>query len=123
MPDNGRDDNAITTHRVISSKNMELDSKMGGGLPVGCLTLIEGVSGSGKSVLSQQIAFGALQDGYRVSLFTSENTVKSLMKQMGSIDLDVLDFLLLAGLVIVLIGVPVYFIWRGVAGDTARNTE
>ena len=29
----------------------------------------------------------------------------------------------LAGLVIVLIGVPVYFIWRGVAGDTARNTE
>ncbi len=29
----------------------------------------------------------------------------------------------LAGLVIVLIGVPVYFIWRGVAGDAVRDTE
>ncbi len=99
MPKDSREDDALaTTHKIISSKNMELDSKMGGGLPVGCLTLIEGVSGSGKSVLSQQMAFGALQDGYRVSLFTSENTVKSLMKQMGSIDLDVLDFLLLGKL-------------------------
>lgn len=99
MPKDVREDDAINTaHKVISTKNMELDSKMGGGLPVGCLTLIEGVSGSGKSVLSQQIVFGALQDGYRVSLFTSENTVKSLMRQMSSIDLDVLDFLLLGKL-------------------------
>lgn len=80
---------------VISTKNMELDSKLGGGLPVGCLTLIEGPSGSGKSVLAQQIAWGALQDGFTVTLFTSENTVKSLVSQMQSIDLDILDFLLL----------------------------
>ena len=80
---------------VISTQNMELDSKLGGGLPVGCLTLIEGPSGAGKSVLAQQIAWGALQDGFTVSLFTSENTVKSLVKQMQSIDLDILDFLLL----------------------------
>lgn len=80
---------------VISSGNMELDSKMGGGLPVGSLVLIEGSSGSGKSVLSQTIMHGALQDGFRVSLFTSENTVKSLVSQMESIDLDILDYLLL----------------------------
>jgi flagellar protein FlaH len=98
MPKDAQEEALSTTHKIISSKNMELDSKMGGGLPVGCLTLVEGVSGSGKSVLSQQMIFGALQDGYRVSLFTSENTVKSLMKQMGSIDLDVLDFLLLGKL-------------------------
>ncbi|MEP0762767.1 MAG: flagellar accessory protein FlaH, partial [Chloroflexota bacterium] len=30
--------------RVISSGNEELDSKMGGGLPVGSVTLIEGGS-------------------------------------------------------------------------------
>ena len=81
--------------RVISSGNTELDSKMGGGLPVGSLTLIEGSSGSGKSVLSQQIVWGALQDGFSAALFTSENTVKSLVRQMQSIDLDVLDHLLL----------------------------
>jgi archaeal flagellar protein FlaH len=80
---------------AISSGNMELDSKMGGGLPVGSLVLIEGSSGAGKSVLSQQIMHGALLDGFRVSLFTSENTIKSLVRQMESIDLDILDYLLL----------------------------
>lgn len=87
--------NKIQTNPFISSGNMELDAKMGGGIPVGALTLVEGPSGSGKSVLSQQMIWGALQNGFRVVLFTSENTVNSLMRQMQSIDLDVLDFLLL----------------------------
>jgi flagellar protein FlaH len=80
---------------VISAHNMELDSRMGGGIPVGSLVLIEGGSGSGKSVLSQQMIWGALQDSFHVTLFTSENSVKSLVSQMKSIDLDVLDHLLL----------------------------
>ncbi len=80
---------------VINSGNVELDSKMGGGLPIGSLTLIEGSSGAGKSVLSQQMIKGALNQGLRGTLFTSENTVKSLITQMQSIDMDILDFLLL----------------------------
>ncbi len=84
------------THAFISSHNMELDSKLGGGLPLGSLTLIEGGSGSGKSVLSQTILWGALQDGYSVSVFTSENTVSSLVSQMDKLDLDILDYLLLS---------------------------
>lgn len=80
---------------VISTGNMELDDKMGGGIPKGSLTLIEGDSGAGKSVLSQQMMHGSLEDGYRLSLFTSENTVKSLVKQMRSLNLDILDPLLL----------------------------
>jgi flagellar protein FlaH len=83
---------------IISSGNGELDSKMGGGIPVGSLTLIEGTSGAGKSVLSQQIIWGSLKDGFQLSLFTSENTVKSLVRQMQSLDLDILDFLLLGRL-------------------------
>ncbi|HUN05331.1 MAG TPA: ATPase domain-containing protein [Aggregatilineales bacterium] len=79
----------------ISSHNVELDSRMGGGLPSGSLTLIEGGSGSGKSVLSQQLIWGALSDGYRVHLFTSESTVRSLIRQMETIDLDILDYVLL----------------------------
>jgi flagellar protein FlaH len=88
-------DDLSQNHSIISSGNPELDSKMGGGIPVGSLMLIEGGSGSGKSVLSQQLIFGSLKDGFRVALFTTENTVKSLISQMQSIDLDVLDFLLL----------------------------
>lgn len=87
--------NKIESNPFISSGNMELDAKLGGGIPVGALTLIEGPSGSGKSVLSQQMIWGALNNGFQVVLFTSENTVKSLMRQMQSIDLDVLDYLLL----------------------------
>lgn len=83
---------------VISSGNDELDSKMGGGVPVGSVVLIEGGSGSGKSVLSQQIMWGSLHDGFTAAVFTSENTVKSLVRQMQSIDLDVLDYLLLGRL-------------------------
>ncbi len=83
---------------IISSGNPELDGKMGGGIPQGALTLIEGSSGAGKSVLAQQMIWGALKDGFRVALFTSENSVKSLIRQMQSIDLDVLDFLLLGKL-------------------------
>jgi len=84
--------------RVISSGNDELDSKIGGGLPGGSVTLIEGGSGSGKSVLAEQMTWGALRDGLRAAVFTSENTVKSLIWQMQSIELDVLDYLLLGRL-------------------------
>ncbi len=80
---------------AIQTGNPELDSKIGGGLPIGSLTLIEGTSGAGKSVLTQQIMCGALHSGLTCTLFTSENTVKSLMAQMQSIDMDVLDYLLL----------------------------
>lgn len=80
---------------VISSGNGELDSKMGGGIPIGSLTLIEGSSGAGKSVLSQQLIWGSLKDGFRLAVFTSENTVKSLVRQMQSLDLDIVDFLLM----------------------------
>jgi flagellar protein FlaH len=83
------------TRKSISSHNVELDGKMGGGLPMGTLALVEGSSSAGKSVLCQQIMWGAVQDGFRVRCLTSENTVKSLVSQMASIDLDVLDYVLL----------------------------
>ena len=81
--------------KVISTGNSELDGKMGGGIPLGSLTLIEGASGAGKSVLAQQMMHGSLEDGYKLALFSSENTVKSLVKQMRSLNLDIMDYLLL----------------------------
>ena len=68
---------------------------MGGGIPLGSMTLIEGVSDSGKSVLCQQMIWGSLYDGLQVVLYTTENTVKSFTRQMASLNLDVSDFILL----------------------------
>lgn len=62
---------------------------------MGSLTLIEGHSHAGKSVLTQQMIWGSLRDGFQLSLFTTENTVKSLINQMQSLNIDVLHFLLL----------------------------
>ncbi len=83
---------------VVSTGSTEIDNKMGGGIPLGSLTLIEGGSHSGKSVLTQQLTWGSLRNGFRLSLFTSENTVKSLMRQMQSLNIDVLGYLLVGRL-------------------------
>jgi flagellar protein FlaH len=80
---------------TISSHNEELDAKIGGGLPLGSLTLVEGGSGTGKSILTQQMLYGALLDGVSCSVFTSESTPSRMINQMKKLDLDILDFLLL----------------------------
>lgn len=80
---------------TISSHNEELDAKIGGGLPLGSLTLIEGGSGTGKSILAQQMLYGALLDGVSCSMFTSESTISRMISQMKQLDQDILDFVLL----------------------------
>ena len=85
-------------NRVISTGNDELDKKMGGGIPLGSLTLMEGQPSSGKSVFTQQMLWGSLNNGLKAMVFTTENTVKSLITQMQSLNLDVLDYLLLSKL-------------------------
>ena len=66
-----------------------LDEKLGGGIPVGSMTLIEGASSAGKSVLCQHLMYGALKDDHRVACFTSENNTRGLVSQMKSIGMDV----------------------------------
>jgi len=88
------------TVRFISTGSEEIDDKMGGGIPVGSLVLIEGSSHSGKSVLAQQMMWGSLYDGFRLAYFTTENTVASLVRQMQSLNIDIVDFLLLRRLMV-----------------------
>ena len=76
---------------AISTGNGEIDKKLGGGIPAGSLTLIEGQSDAGNSVLCQHFTHGALQAGLGVVYYTAENTVKSLLSQMSSLNLDVTD--------------------------------
>ena len=81
--------------RIISTGSGELDKKMGGGIPVGSLTLIEGESGAGKSTLAQHMLWGALTMSGTALVYTTENTVKSLLRQMESLGMDIRDFFLL----------------------------
>ncbi len=53
---------ATDSKRVVSTGNPEIDKKIGGGIPEGSLSLIEGQSDAGKSVLVQQLVWGALQE-------------------------------------------------------------
>ena len=80
---------------VVNTGNPEIDRKLGGGIPGGSLTLIEGQSDAGKSVLSQHLTYGALISDSATVYYTTENTVKSLLTQMASLSLDVTDYFLI----------------------------
>ena len=79
---------------TITTGASEIDKKMGGGIPMGSLSLIEGQSDAGKSVLTQHLAYGGLLGDLSVAYYTTENTVKSLITQMASLGLDVTDHFL-----------------------------
>jgi flagellar protein FlaH len=88
-------DKEKTKKDVICTGVREVDEKLGGGIPIGSLGLIEGQSDAGKSVLSQHLTHGALNSGdMRVAYYTTENTVKSLIVQMDSLSLFTLDHFL-----------------------------
>ncbi len=95
MPDNkaglgdliGGDD-----RKILSTGNVEIDKRLADGLPLESLTLIEGENDTGKSVMTQQIIWGAMKSSMSVDLYTSENTTKSFISQMESMSLDVSDY-------------------------------
>ncbi len=73
----------------------EVDEKLGGGIPPGSLCLVEGHSDSGKSVLCQHLTNGTLITGeISVAYYTTENNIKSLISQMDSLAMNVLDHFL-----------------------------
>ena len=92
----------ITSHYeqkdVLTSGNTEMDKRMGGGIPAGSLTIIEGPNDCGKSVVTQQIMWGGLQQGFTITSYTTENTIKSLLKQMDSLSLDISEYFVLGHL-------------------------
>ena len=80
---------------VIVTGVPEVDERLGGGIPVGSLCLIEGHSDAGKSVLCQHLTHGTLSSGQAsVAYYTTENNVRSLISQMDSLSLSTLDYFL-----------------------------
>ena len=84
--------------KLIPTGNEELDSRIGGGVPIPSLILIEGDHGTGKSVLVQQITYGALKAGLVVNYITTESTVKELLQQAKRLSFDMTDWFLMGKL-------------------------
>jgi len=76
---------------ILPTGNEELDMRLGGGIPVPNLLSIEGDHGTGKSLLAQQIAYGAVKKGLRVIYVTTETGVKELVMQTRKLSLDLTD--------------------------------
>ncbi len=89
-------DLTVTAKNTIISGLKGLDEKLGGGLPLGSLGLVEGHSDSGKSVLCQHLSYGALvYSDLSVAYYSTENTVKSIIAQMDSLSLYTRDHFLM----------------------------
>ena len=77
---------------VFETGVSNFDAILGGGLPAGCVTVIAGPPGSGKTIISQQIGFKRAAEGGKVLFFytLSEPTVKSLhyARQFDFFDAD-----------------------------------
>ena len=79
-----------TTADPIATGVKEVAEALGGGIREGSLVLIEGEAKTGKSVLSQHIAYGVLgTKDSAVAYYTTEKSSETLMAQMDSISLDV----------------------------------
>lgn len=77
----------------ISIGSDPIDKALLGGLPLGSLTLIEGPSGVGKSVVIQHFAFGALMAELGVAYYVSGMDQAGLAERMNSLYLEVDTFL------------------------------
>lgn len=84
--------------RLITVGVMDIDKRLGGGLPRDSLTLVEGDPDAGKSVVVQQFTFGALKESFKTSLFLSESDPRAFLKQMDSLGMSSTDYYLIGRL-------------------------
>ena len=75
----------------IQLKGDELHEKLGGGIPKNSIILIEADNGLGKSVLAQRLLYGVLQHDKSATYISTEMTTKGFIKQMKSLNYNVLD--------------------------------
>ena len=80
--------------KLVATGNTEIDKVLDGGIPLGSLVLLEGQPDAGKSVFAQHFTHASLRSGLSVAHYSTESTIKNLMSQMVSLDLDVTDYFL-----------------------------
>lgn len=69
-------------------------NSLGGGIPRRSVVLIEGNSGTGKSIWCQRIAKGVCDEGKKVSYISGEESAFSFIDQMKSLSYDISQELL-----------------------------
>ena len=84
--------------RLIAVGVMDIDKKLGGGLQPNTLTLVEGDPDAGKSVVIQQLTYGALKGRFRAALYLSETNTRDFLGQMDNLGMSTMDYLLLGRL-------------------------
>ena len=72
----------------------EFAKKIGLGLPSSSLVLIGGEEGSGRSVVSQRLTYGLLENGFSVTYISTELTLKDFINQMYSMKYHVGPYLI-----------------------------
>lgn len=63
----------------------ELEDRLGGGIPDCALVVVEGEDGTGKSILSERLLYGALEAGHTASYVSTELTTSQFYQQMASL--------------------------------------
>ncbi len=94
--------------RDIDIPRDDLAEMLGGGFPSSALGIIEGRYGTGKSVFTQRLTYGFLENGYAVSVISSELTVKGFIEQMNSLGYKITSHLLSHDLLFI----PIYGMMR-----------
>ena len=70
-----------------------LANAMGLRLPNRSLWMIQGVVGSGKSLVSQRLIFGLLENGSKVLVVTTELTTRGWIEQMESVGYPITKYI------------------------------
>lgn len=83
------------THYSIGLEDRDrVNHAIGGGLPEGSICLLEGPDGAGKSVLTQRMAYGLVEEGTPTAVVSTELTAQEYINQMNSLSYDVVEHLL-----------------------------
>ena len=106
----------------ICTGREQIDEYLGGGIPKGALTLLEGEQGTAKSVLAQHIIWGTLRSVLTGVLYTTENTVRSLITQMDALNLKIEDDFLLGRIRIFPIN-SAQFGWQLLVNDMGQHHD
>ena len=80
---------------AITTGTIELDRRLGGGIPYNTVMLIEGQDAACKSTFAQQFIWGTLNSGQKAVIYTTEQNVHSFLRQMESLGQDLTDYFLL----------------------------
>ena len=81
------------TKEAVSSGIRELDKLLGGGLDRGTCTLIQGASGTGKSVLATQFVAAAAQRNEKSMIFCFDERLATFLERSRGLGMDIDNFI------------------------------